>query len=147
MTDGWEIRQAGAADWPEISALLQRENLPLSDIEPADLQHFRVACGAGIIGVIGLAAHAREGLVRSLVTAPQERSRGVAATLYDALESHARTLEICRLWLLTESASGFFAARGFCPEPRAAVPAWLAATRQYQELCPQTALVMSKRLD
>ena len=147
MIVDWEIRQARPADWPALKALLHDENLPTSDIDPADLKHFRVAASGEILGVIGLEKHAREGLVRSLVTASHARSRGIAGTLYEALERYARSLEISRLWLLTDSASAFFEARGFCPEPRTAVPPWLAGTAQFRELCPKSALAMSKRLD
>jgi amino-acid N-acetyltransferase len=148
MTGDWAIRQANAADWPGVEALLRNGDLPTSDIDAASLEHFRVLeAGEELLGVIGLETHAGEGLVRSLVTAPQARSRGVATALYEALECYARTLGISRLWLLTESAPGFFTARGFGAEPRDTVPAWLAGTTQYRDLCPLSALVMSKRLD
>lgn len=147
MSDSWDIRPVMAADWTAIKALLHAENLPTSDIDAASPGYFQVAVSTEILGAIGLEAHAGDGLVRSLVTAPQARSRGIATALYGAMERQARALGIGRLWLLTDSASGFFAARGFSLEPRAAAPAWLAGTQQYRDLCPQSALVMSKRLD
>ena len=147
MSDAWNIRPAVVADWPALKALLQAENLPTSDIDTASLDYFQVAAGTEILGAIGLEAHAGEGLVRSLVTARKSRSRGIGSALYQAMECQARALGIGRLWLLTDSASEFFEARGFSPEPRSAVPAWLAGTQQYRDLCPQSALVMSKGLD
>ncbi|HEY5655179.1 MAG TPA: arsenic resistance N-acetyltransferase ArsN2 [Woeseiaceae bacterium] len=146
MTRDWRIRNAQSADWPQSEALLVAENLPVSDIGPGFIEHFFVAESSTILGVIGLEVHGQEGLVRSLVTSPHARARGIGSALYGRLELHARALGIVRLWLLTESADGFFAAQGFAGEQRTSVPAWLAETQQFRELCPASARVLSKAL-
>ena len=74
-------RRAGHADWSDIEALLLTCNLPLDGAKD-HLSSFRLVKNAGQIqGVAGLEVHGNAGLLRSVATSADHRSRGVAAAL------------------------------------------------------------------
>ena len=50
------------------------------------------------------------------------------------------------LYLLTETAAGYFERFGFAAVARDAVPPEVTATRQFADLCPQTAACLGLRL-
>jgi amino-acid N-acetyltransferase len=50
------------------------------------------------------------------------------------------------IYLLTTTAEGFFAQRGYRLSERVTAPLAIAATRQFCGLCPATARFMRKRL-
>jgi amino-acid N-acetyltransferase len=70
----------------------------------------------------------------------------LASRLVDALEARARTLGIRTLYLLTTTAEGFFARRGYAPADRATVPDAILATEEFRGICPSTAACMAKPL-
>jgi amino-acid N-acetyltransferase len=134
------IAPARAADAEAIAALLREAGLPHADFR-AHLARFLVACDrrGTLVGAIGAEVYGREALLRSLVVAPARRGRGLGGRLVDALERAAVAWGVRRWWLLTTTAEGFFAARGFRREERSAAPAAIAATREFRELCPSAA--------
>ena len=50
------------------------------------------------------------------------------------------------LYLMTESAAGYFSARGLVAIDREDAPPEIAATRQFSSLCPGDAAFMLRRL-
>jgi amino-acid N-acetyltransferase len=86
------------------------------------------------------------GLLRSLTVRADRRGGGWAARLVDALEARARTSGIRTLYLLTTTADGFFARRGYAPADRAFVPDAIGATEEFRGICPSTAACMAKAL-
>lgn len=137
-----EIRRATREELADVDALLREAGLPA--LPPAQpLSNLLVAREEGCVrGAIALEVAGRRGLLRSVVVAPSHRGRGIGADLLSSLVSRAHELGLRDLYLLTESASGFFAERGFEEVERVDVPQEIRATRQFAELCPETAVVM-----
>jgi arsenate reductase len=136
------IAAATAADLPAVQALLAACQLPATDL-PADLVHFFVAReGHRVIGSIGLEAHGRVGLLRSLAVHPAHRHQGLAAQLWAHLRQHAADLHLTHLYLLTTTAEPLFARWGFLRLAREAAPAPIKATAEYRTLCPASAAFM-----
>jgi len=77
---------------------------------------------------------------------PAWRHKGIAFALCQAVMHDARQRGMQRLFLLTTDADLFFAKLGFTVTDRAAVPAELRATAQFRELCPQSAIAMTRDL-
>lgn len=138
---------AQPADFADIVRLLADASLPHADLTPGHLAHFLVVRdGAAIVGVVGMEARDDAGLLRSLAVAADRRGGGLAARLVDALEARARAAGIRTLFLLTTTAEGFFARRGYVPTERTAVPDGILATEEFRGICPSTAACMSKPL-
>lgn len=137
----WRLRAARPVDGEAIVALVQRAGLPTEDLH--DVQPFMVACADDL--VIGTAALERYGdvaLVRSVAVDPPWRGHGIGGALLDAALGRARAAGVGRAYLLTTTAAEWFAARGFTPVPRAALPPAIAACPQVTRLCPDHATVM-----
>jgi N-acetylglutamate synthase-like GNAT family acetyltransferase len=136
------LRQAGAADWPAIAALLQAHQLPLDGAQ-AHLHTFLLAVkGVEVIGVAGAEVHGDIALLRSVAVAPDLQSQGVGALLVGTLVDQARRRGIQRLYLLTTTAAAYFERHGFAAIPRADAPGALQGSAEFQGACPAGAVLM-----
>jgi amino-acid N-acetyltransferase len=138
---------ARSSDFSAIVVLLEDAGLPHADLTPEHLAHFLVLReGDAIVGVVGMEVRGDAGLLRSLAVAADRRGGGWATRLVDVLEARARTLGVRTLYLLTTTAEGFFARRGYAPADRATVPDAILATEEFRGICPSTAACMAKPL-
>lgn len=136
------------ADLDALRALLGAAGLPHEDLTPAHLRDFLLLReGEAVVGAVGLERFGPDALLRSLVVRPDQRGRGLGGRLVDAAEARARDEGVTRLWLLTETAAPFFAARGYAPAERDRAPEAVRATAEFAALCPASAACLAKRLD
>jgi len=136
------LRQAGAADWPAIAALLQAHQLPLDGAQ-AHLATFVLAAqGQEVVGVAGAEVHGDVALLRSVAVAPGLQSQGIGALLVGTMKDQARRRGIRQLFLLTTGAAAYFTRHGFQPMDRAQAPHALAASAEFQGACPASATLM-----
>jgi amino-acid N-acetyltransferase len=141
------VEPARSSDFDAIVRLLDDAGLPHADLRPEHLAHFLVARDAdGIAGVVGMEVRGDAGLLRSLAVAMDRRGGGWASRLVDALEARARHSGIRTLYLLTTTAEGFFARRGYTTADRATVPDAILATEEFRSICPSTAACMARSL-
>lgn len=134
-------------DYSAIVRLLADAALPSADLTPEHLEHFLVLRdGDALAGVVGMEVAEDAGLLRSLAVPEARRGGGLAMRLVDALEERARASGIHTLYLLTTTAEGFFARRGYARTDRAAVPGAIAATPEFRGICPASAACMAKAL-
>jgi amino-acid N-acetyltransferase len=145
VVDDVEIQFATGGELPILVGMLAAAGLPSGDITPASLEHFRVArLDSAIAGAIGLECYGHNGLMRSLVVAPESRGLGIGDALVSEIENHARTLRLTSLVLLTTTAGQFFRKRGYEVVSRDAMPASLQSSSEFSMLCPKTATCMHK---
>ena len=135
-----ELRPAQREEFDAIVRLLTAGELPVEDLDVAMLDAFVVAIEGGrLVGVAGLEVYGSNSLLRSLAVNAGHRSRGLGASLVDAIETEARAQGISALYLLTTTAAGLFERRGYTAHERAAVLGSIAATAEFSSLCPETA--------
>ena len=103
-----------AGERTALAAALAKAKLPTEDIEAPGRLFWRFETRDEVpVGFGGLEIHGEDALLRSLVTLPPVRSRGVGTAMVAALEFEAR-LHGCRsLWLITTTAADFFARLGY----------------------------------
>jgi len=136
------LRQAGAADWPAVAALLRANALPLDGAE-AHLATFVVATsGVEVVGVAGAEVHGDLALLRSVAVAPGLHGRGLGQSLVRTLLDEARRRSIRQVFLLTTTAADYFAGFGFRRLSREHAPRALQASTQFQGACPDSAALM-----
>lgn len=141
------IRAASASDLPDIIKLLEQARLPASDLAAAPAARFWIAEHDGVLlGAVGLERHGDEGLLRSLVVAPQARGHGTGAALVQAVEAAAREQGLQHLVLLTQTAREFFEQRGYTVVDRGDAPDAVQSSSEFQSLCPASAVCMVKTL-
>jgi N-acetylglutamate synthase-like GNAT family acetyltransferase len=129
-----------------LVAALAKAKLPTEDIEAPGRLFWRFETKDEVpVGFGGLELHGEDALLRTLVTLPPVRSRGVGTAIVAALEFEAR-LHGCRsLWLITMSAAAFFDRLGYARCDRAVVPQAIRATAEFAMLCPASAEILMKR--
>ena len=131
----------------EVEALLVSVGLTVSDIGPAtSCQFFGIRSRSALAGVIGIETYGQVGMLRSLAVAESFRNEGYGQALVRFAETWASRRGLVALYLLTTTASGFFARLGYTAVQRTEAPAAIAATPQFAKLCPSSSVFMSKAL-
>jgi amino-acid N-acetyltransferase len=130
-----------------LKAALTRAGLPAEDILTPGPLFWRFSTQDDVpAGFGGIEAHGADALMRSVVTLPPLRSRGIGRRIVRALEAEAVVMKCRAVWLLTTTAREFFERLGYAAVDRADVPGAIRATAQFSSLCPDSATVMVKRL-
>jgi amino-acid N-acetyltransferase len=135
-------------DRPVVMQLLSNAELPTDDLNERMLDSFLVARnGEGkVIGSIGIQAFDEGGLLRSLVVDPAYRGEGLGKALIDAMESQASDQGLDRVYLLTQTIDEYLRRLGYVEFPRQQVPDPILQTQEFQGLCSDSAVCMSKEL-
>jgi amino-acid N-acetyltransferase len=130
----------------QIKALLETEKLPVADL-PKNLSNFLVATADGyLIGVAGIEIYGDCGLLRSVAVKAEHRGLDVAAKLVDNITLLARQENITELYLLTDTAAGYFKNKGFTQIGREEVPEEIKKSSEFSYVCPASAIVMKKSI-
>ena len=148
LTVKLDLSFATPSDEQKIKRLLTAGDLHHQDITKDLLKHFLLARDkSNLIGVVGLEIHGRCALLRSLAVDVDYRDMGIASRLVDKIESHAASLKLSTLYLLTMTVEGFFEKRGYQRTVRESAPADIQGTSEFANLCPASAVCMVKHLD
>ncbi len=141
------FRAANANDRPALIALLTQADL-LTDDLPDALPTFLLALDDNeqVVGAAGLDLVGEFGLLRSVAVAPDFRGQYLGHTLVEGVQEAALAHNFSDIYLLTTTAAAFFDQLGYEAIDREAVPEAIAQTRQYRNLCPDSAIVMYQKL-
>ena len=143
MGDGTGIRPAGLRDLEAVRALLRAAELPLDGLEEQFGPRYVVAeAGGELAGAAGVEVYGGDGLLRSVVVAPSHRGTGLGKALVAERLDWARRERLAALYLLTTTASGFFATLGFESVVRAAAPEGIRGSREFASICPGSSAMM-----
>lgn len=141
-----KIRDATSSDFTAVERLLLASKLPVDGVRE-NFSGFVVAEEDGAIaGAIGLEQYGTAALLRSAVVSPADRGSGVGRRLVERVLQRANEEGIDDLYLLTTTAEKYFPRFGFTPTTRSAVPESVKASVEFRGACPDTAVVMSRRL-
>jgi amino-acid N-acetyltransferase len=128
-------------------AALGKAGLAVSDVGEEGSYFWRFTTQNDIpVGFGGFEVHGRDALLRSLVTLPPVRRRGVGRAMVAMLETEAAGRGCGAVWLLTDTAQDFFARLGYAVRPRVELPESIRAGAMFSRLCPASADAMVKRL-
>jgi amino-acid N-acetyltransferase len=137
------IREAAKEDIRSIRALLKQAKLPVESIE-ADKTKFYVGTKDNeLVGVAGLEFYGKDALLRSVAVRSDYRNKGYGEELIARMISEATKRDVERLVLLTETAEGFFAKRGFKVVDRASLRNdAMKKSSEFTFACPASAVCM-----
>jgi amino-acid N-acetyltransferase len=122
--------------------LLKASNLPADDLNfNKDLLVGYFESNA-LVGTGGLEIHGNFGLLRSLSVKLGIRGRSVGTTITEYLIDEAKKRKLKGIYLLTETAHGFFLKKGFKDVSREEVPDAIKSSSEFSQVCPTTAVVM-----
>jgi amino-acid N-acetyltransferase len=140
------IEFALESDRAAIESLLTGSGLPLDGLEIALPTAIVARADDSVVGCAAVEPYGSVGLLRSVCVASGLRGTGLGGKLVEAAEKLAASRGIGELYLLTETAEGWFPRLGYVPTTRAAVPAALTASPEFAGACPESAAVLHKRL-
>ena len=140
------IESATARDLPGIHALLERLHLPLAGVDEHLPTMPVVREGERVVGTAALELYAGDALLRSVAVHPHRRGAQLGHQLTDAALHLAATRGATSVFLLTTTAERFFPRLGFEQVTRDEVPPAVRASVEFQSACPESAIVMRKRL-
>ncbi len=132
---------------PEVRALLERCGLAGERASDDDFApFFALSNERGIIGCVALEVLGEDAILRALAVDPEARGGGYGWMLADMAVAHARHRGARRIYLLTDSASDFFAAKlGFRVVDRSTTSAEVASSATFRASAGSTFVAM--RLD
>lgn len=138
------LRRVGRNELGSVEELLSVNDLPTEDLQAVEL--FVASDGSERIGVGGLERRGSNALLRSVAVKEAVRGQGYGTTLTRQLLQHARDSGIETVYLLTTTAADFFITLGFQETERERVPAPIRTTREFVDLCPDSAVCLRKHL-
>ncbi|HYH81732.1 MAG TPA: arsenic resistance N-acetyltransferase ArsN2 [Longimicrobium sp.] len=143
----FEIRPASDADREAVEGLLGAAGLPPDGLDEQFGDPYAVAVSDGrIVGAAGVEVYGAAGLLRSVVVDHAWRGRGLGAALTRERLGWARERGLDAVYLLTDTAGGYFPRLGFAPVPREQVPEAVRGSLQFATVCPSTADVLKLEL-
>jgi amino-acid N-acetyltransferase len=117
------IRKALPEDTPAITSLLRECGLPTAGIE-AHISRFLVTERDGsVIATAGLEIEGPSALLRSVAVSRDDRGQGLGIEIVRQALRLASLSRVETVYLLTETAAGFFPKLGFGPALRAEIDA------------------------
>jgi amino-acid N-acetyltransferase len=134
------------ADLDAVCALLRESGLPTDGLD-AHVASALVARDNGVIvGSAALELYPPYALLRSVAVAASMRGTGIGLRLTAEAIALARRHGVGYLYLLTETAAGFFPKAGFVPIERDDVPIEVRRSVEFTSVCPKSAQVMTYRI-
>jgi amino-acid N-acetyltransferase len=145
-SDVFEVRAARPGDYPAVAALLRGAGLPLDGLGDQLSHAFVAQRGARTVGCVALEFHEDAALLRSLAVAPEDRGWRLGERLTAKALALAREAGARDVYLLTETAAGFFPRFGFCVEDRSLAPPALRQSVEFRSACPASAVLMHAKV-
>jgi len=133
-------------DLEAVRALLERNGLPTSDLLSGRPEFAVIREGDEVVAAGALQRFGSAALLRSVIVTEKRRRSGLGQSIVGELERRARFAGIKQLILLTETASAFFAARGYRVIERCTAPSEVQGSEEFRSLCPSSAVCMAKYL-
>jgi amino-acid N-acetyltransferase len=140
------IDRATASDTPAVEALLAAAGLPLEGAAEALSTGVVARDGEHLAGAAAVERYGEAGLLRSVVVAEPLRGTGLGRELVVAAEELARADGIGELYLLTETAAGWFPRLGYVVVPRDEAQAAVGASIEFTLVCATSGVPMKHAL-
>jgi amino-acid N-acetyltransferase len=131
-----------AESFESFRSLLKSSNLPADDLDFKRDLLVGYYEGDSLVGTGGLEVYSPYALLRSLSVKLGIRGKSVGSTIFEYLLEEARKKKLKSIYLLTETAHGFFAKKGFKDVSRDEVPAEVKNSSEFSHVCPTSAAVM-----
>jgi amino-acid N-acetyltransferase len=142
-----DVGPARESEVPSVRGLLRASGLPDAGIDAIGETLVVAREGGEVVGCAALELYRPSALLRSVAVDQDWRGSGLGIVLTRAALDLARELGVQRVYLLTETAAGFFPRFGFRPVSRTDIELDVLASEEFTLLCPDTAQAMVLDLD
>ncbi|MBO6793949.1 MAG: GNAT family N-acetyltransferase [Balneolaceae bacterium] len=137
------IRKLSPDELPLAKSLLENYKLPTDDLSSHNVLLFGYFSTDEFLGCVGIEEYDDALLLRSLAVTKSKGTCGIGTMLAEYVGRYAFKHGKKTIYLLTDSADGFFSRLGFKACDRALAPSTIQQTRQCRELCAESAVLMS----
>jgi amino-acid N-acetyltransferase len=131
-----------AESFEAFRSLLKASNLPADDLNFKKDLLVGYYEGNALVGTGALEIYGDFGLLRSLSVKLGIRGKAVGTTITEFLIQEAKKKNLKGIYLLTETAHGFFIKKGFQDIARDKVPSELKVSSEFSHVCPESAACM-----
>lgn len=143
----YQIEKAKPEELSTVRNILERCGLPSRDLTKDHMQQFFIVkVDSEPIGTIGLEMYNGHGPLQSLAVRSSYRGSGLGTVLVRKIESYAKGLGVDAMYLLTTTADRFFQDIGYKELPRKEVPDLVLQSDEFAQICPSSAVAMTKDL-
>jgi N-acetylglutamate synthase-like GNAT family acetyltransferase len=145
----FRLRAQQLATWERdgLKAALAGAGLPFEDVAEPDRLFWRFETLNDVpVGFGGLEAHGKHALVRSVVTLPPLRKRGIGRAIIATLEAEAQLRGCEEVFVLITGPTDLFERFGYRGCDRAQMPDEICRTQEFAALTAASAKPMVKRL-
>lgn len=130
----------------DVLNILIQSRLPYEDID-LNVHHMIGAFDKDQLkGIAGLELYGNYALVRSVAVDARRQQKGLGSSLIHEVIKYSKTLNLSKLYLLTETAEGFFTKHGFSKTERGVVPQEVLNSKEFKHICPASAVCMMRQL-
>lgn len=136
------IEQGVPADLPGVLELLRSVNLPVAGLDEQPGTIFVARKAGTIVGSAVLERYGQNALLRSVAVTTELQGQGLGRRLVHKALASAQELGIRQVYLLTETAPGFFERIGFRRIQREDVDPAVQQSVEFASACPQSAQAM-----
>ena len=141
-----ELSVARESEYEAADTLVAASGLPLDDLDQCRATQFVLRDGASIIATSTLEIRGEDAILRSVAVDSARRGERLGERIVAHAIDQAQTSGLRALYLLTETAEGFFPRFGFTREPRENAPPAIQASAEYCSVCGPAAVAMVLRL-
>ncbi len=136
-------RQAAEKDTVDIRSLLESQKLPTETVGTTMTEFYLAVENNAIVGVAGFEYYDEDALLRSVAVPTSLQKKQIGTQLVDWMISLAKQRNIKRIVLLTETASKFFAKKGFIAVDRSSIKNdTMKKSSQFGSCCCSSAICM-----
>lgn len=141
------IQEAQISDYPRIKELLRACDLHESDIKSQNQSFFVIKENDAILATACIEAYGSNAIFRSFAVESKHRNQQLGTSLYKHVLDTIRNDGINSLYLLTTTASDYFAKQGWIRIKRNTVPKEVQQSSEFSEICPSSAICMFLALE
>ena len=146
VTSTITIERAEEGDVPALLALLAALDLPQDGFADHVERALVARSGGQVVGCAALEVYGRSALLRSVAVSSAVQGQGLGHRLVEAALALAREQGIGQVYLLTETAAGFFPRFGFKVVGRDSVDDAVKQSVEFTGACPASATVMVREI-
>ena len=140
------LRQATKNEYRAITHLLASNQLPTADIHEQNVTLFVGLIDEKVVATIGVETYGNEVLLRSLCVKDGFKNQKLGEKMLAYLLGFCTHENIQTVYLLTTTAEHYFERHGFETITRDETPQSIQNTREFQSICPSSAIIMALKL-
>jgi amino-acid N-acetyltransferase len=140
------IERSTRDDAPAVEALLASAGLPVEGAAEALSLGVVIRDGDDVVAAAAVERYGGQGLLRSVVVAPDRRGTGLGREVVEAVEAVARDEGVRDLYLLTETAVDWFPRLGYAPVDRSVAAGAVGASVEFTTICKDRGMAMHRAI-